>query len=287
MVERASAHTATEVIRIAILDMYDNHPNEGMRCIKQLIGDFFEYHQLQGNYEIFNVRANQEIPDLEEYDIYISTGGPGSPLPTGAPWEKRYFALIDSLFAYNRYHARKKYLFLICHSFQMVVQHLGLGSVSKRKSTSFGVMPVHRTQHGFREQLFRGLPEPFYVVDSRDYQVVDPQYKKIRAMGARILSLEKIRPHIPLERAVMSIRFSNEVFGTQFHPEADSEGMLHYFLTEEKKQIVIKNHGEEKYFEMIERLDDPDKIMLTESVIIPRFLEYAASGLAMPDPVLD
>jgi hypothetical protein len=102
-------------------------------------------------------------------------------------------------------------------------------------------------------------------------------------MGARVLSLEKIRPHIPLERAVMSIRFSKEIFGTQFHPEADSEGMLHYFLTEEKKQIVINNHGEEKYYEMIERLDDPDKILLTESVIIPKFLEHAASNLMEPE----
>ena len=83
----------------------------------------------------------------------------------------------------------------------------------------------------------------------------------------------------------MAIRFSREVFGTQFHPEADSEGMLHYFLTEEKKQIVIHNHGEGKYYEMIERLDDPDKISLTVTVILPKFLENAASNLLEPEPV--
>ena len=58
--------------------------------------------------------------------------------------------------------------------------------------------------------------------------------------------------------------------------------MLHYFLTEEKKEIVIKNHGESKYYEMIERLDDPEKIMLTETIIIPRFLQTAAANLLEP-----
>ena len=62
--------------------------------------------------------------------------------------------------------------------------------------------------------------------------------------------------------------------------------MLHYFLTEEKKQIVIDNHGEEKYYEMIERLDDPDKISLTVTIILPNFLENAASNLLEPIPVI-
>jgi hypothetical protein len=42
---------------------------------------------------------------------------------------------------------------------------------------------------------------------------------------------------------------------------------------------VIQTHGERKYYEMIDRLDDPDKIMLTESVILPTFLQNAAERL--------
>ena len=77
----------------------------------------------------------------------------------------------------------------------------------------------------------------------------------------------------------MAVRFSPEIFGTQFHPEADAEGMLRYYLKEEKKKWVIQTHGERKYYEMIDRLDDPDKIMLTESVILPTFLQNAAERL--------
>lgn len=265
-----------ETIKIAILDMYDNWANEGMRCIKQIVSRFLDQEGNGGSFEVFNVRANNEIPDLNAFDIFISSGGPGSPLAAGTQWEKDYFDFIDALFAHNHQHADKKYLFLICHSFQMVCRHLGLAEVSKRQSTSFGVMPIHRIGNGYAEQLFHGLPEPFYAVDSRDFQVTQVDEVRMRELGAQALCLEKERLHIPLERAVMAIRFSPEVFGTQFHPEADSRGMLRYYLMDDKRKWVIETHGEAKYFEMIDRLDDPDKIMLTEAVMIPTFLHQAA-----------
>lgn len=265
-------------LRIAILDMYNGHQNEGMRCIKMLVGQFLSQEGIKGNYDIFDVRKENQIPDLS-YDIYISSGGPGNPLREGHAWEAPYYQFIESVFDYNNKNEEKKYLFLICHSFQMVSHHLGFGEVTKRRSTSFGVMPIHKEFDGDSEPLFAELPDPFYAVDSRDYQLIQPNWQKINRFGAKLLCLEKIRPHVDLERAIMAIRFSDEVFGTQFHPEADSEGMSRYFKTEEKKKAVIDNYGEEKYYEMIDRLDDPDKIMLTESVIIPTFLRKAAENL--------
>ena len=95
----------------------------------------------------------------------------------------------------------------------------------------------------------------------------------------KVLALEKIRPHVNLERAIMAIRFSNEIFGTQFHPEADGDGMLRYFRTEEKRTQIVVNHGEAKYEEMVDSLEDPDKIKRTESVIIPSFLRQAIKAL--------
>jgi GMP synthase-like glutamine amidotransferase len=77
----------------------------------------------------------------------------------------------------------------------------------------------------------------------------------------------------------MAIRFSNEIFGTQFHPEADAEGMMRYFKRDDKKQLVVKKHGKKKYLDMIEQLDDDDKIMKTNHTIIPRFLQEAADAI--------
>lgn len=266
-------------IKIAILDMYDGRPNEGMRCIKMLCGEFLSSDGFKGNYDIFDVRQKSEIPKIENYDIFISTGGPGNPLPEGHDWEQKYYDFIDHIFLYNQNSETKKYLFLICHSFQIASHHLKLGEVCKRRSTSFGIMPIHRTEDGETEPFFNKLPEVFYAVDSRDYQLIQPNDENINKMGAKILCLEKIREYVPLERAIMAIRYSDEIFGTQFHPEADAEGMMRYFKQEEKMIAIISEHGVEKYEEMIDRLDDPDKIMLTESVVIPSFLNYAAEQI--------
>ena len=266
-------------IRIAILDMYNNAPNEGMRCIRQLLSRGAIENGLPFSVDTFNVRAENEMPGLN-YDIYISSGGPGSPLASTEAWELRYFAFIDSLLAHNQTHDHKKHLLLICHSFQLVSRHLGIGEVSRRKSTSFGVLPVHLTAAGRSEPVFEGLPEPFFVVDSRDYQLAHLNYARLAELGAEVLCLEKERPHVPLARAVMAIRFTPEVLGTQFHPEADGEGMLRYMLTDERKQQVITAYGEVKYDEMVRLLADPDTIEHTESIILPTFLRRAVAQVA-------
>ncbi|MCF2490892.1 type 1 glutamine amidotransferase [Dyadobacter sp. CY347] len=269
--------------RIAILDMYDGFENEGMRCIKKIITAFGERESVEVAYTVFDVRQKLEIPGMD-FDAYISTGGPGNPSPVGAAWEKKFFSFLDQMLQFNasRHNKIKKHLFLICHSFQMASIHWQLASVSKRRKTSFGTFPVYKTAAGHKDSLLAALADPFWIVDSRDYQVTQPNQFAFDDLGAKLLCLEKIRPHVPLERAVMAIRFSKEIVGTQFHPEADAEGMLRYFLREDKKTSIIANHGEAKYNEMIAHLNDPDKIMMTESVIIPAFLKNALNKSFLP-----
>ena len=256
--------------------MYEGTLNEGMRGIKQIIEDFGTAFHMRVRYDIFDVRTRAEVPDAD-YDVYISTGGPGSPIDSaGSLWEQRYFTLIDAIKTHNLEHpSRKKHVFLICHSFQVFCRHYGYAMVSKRKSTSFGVKPVHKTEEGQRDQLLRPLADPFWVVDSRDFQITQPNMEKIEQGRGSVLCLEKLRPHVDLERAVMAIRFDDAFFGTQFHPEADSAGMRMYLLRQDKKELVIGKYGEKKYEEMLEYLNDPDKIMMTYNAVIPRFLMTA------------
>lgn len=265
--------------KIAILDMNAGHPNEGMRCIKMLAGDFLAQNERKGTYDIFEVRLKGEIPNLKDYDIFISSGGPGSPLASGEDWEKNYFDFLDALLYHNLSEYNKKHIFLICHSFQLACLHWDLAKVTKRRSTSFGILPIFKTISGENETLFEGLENPFYAVDSRDYQVVGPAEWKLDTMDGKVLCREKIRPHVPLERAVMAIRFSREIFGVQFHPEADSEGMLRHFKKKEKRDQIIKKFGKRKYLDMLEQLVDDNKIMRTNHTIIPRFLQQAAEAI--------
>jgi GMP synthase-like glutamine amidotransferase len=267
-------------IKIAILDLYEGTANEGMRGIRQLIAGFEADIQIPVVYKVFDVRLSAQVPDLS-YDVYISSGGPGSPLDSaGSLWELKYFSLMDKIQLHNRHQPdQKKHLLLICHSFQIFCRYYGFGSVTKRRSTSFGVMPVHKTKEGHHDSLYQSLSDPLWVVDSRDYQITQPNIEKIKAAGGSLLCLEKYRPHVNLDRAVMSIRFDEAVVGMQFHPEADAAGIRMYLLREDKKEYVIGKYGEKKYWEMLDYLNDPDKIMLTYTTIIPRFLMRATQHL--------
>jgi len=264
-------------MKIAILDLYDGEANEGMRCIRQLVDQFKDQMSLPVSAEVFDVRQHLEIPDTS-FDVYISSGGPGNPLASiGSAWEANYFELMDAILKHNRENPQHpKFVFLICHSIQIFCRHYGYAKVSKRKSTSFGVMPVHKTKAGKRELLFEELSDPFYAVDSRDYQILEPNEAKIIAGGGQVLCIEKERPLIPFDRAVMAIRFNEEVIGTQFHPEVDSEGMHLYLLREDKKNLVVGRYGTRKYESMLQMLNEADKIKRTQQVILPGFLHEAA-----------
>src|SRR5258708_4941942 len=260
-------------IRVAILDLYEGQPNQGMRCIREILGEYGAAQGLDLQADEFEVRIEKKVPDLS-YDIYISSGGPGSLLDSvNSEWEKVYFRWLRGV-----EDARKQVLF-ICHSFQLVCRHYAIAHVTSRKSTAFGVFPIHLQPEGKDEPVFTGMNDPFFAVDSRSYQVIQPDRQQLDKMGAHVLAIEKERPHIPLERAIMAVRFNDHMIGTQFHPEADAIGMSMYLQREDRKKTVIAEHGEEKWRSMIEQLNDPDKILWTYSHVIPNFLDYALKGV--------
>ena len=261
---------ATEKLKLAILDLNNDKPNQGLRCIKEIVDSFKQ----EVDYKVFNVRAKNEIPDTS-FDIYISSGGPGSPLEEGE-WRQPYLQLMQNLWDYNKtsYH-QKKFVFFICYSFQVICDYFKLGQIKPRRSTSFGVLRVHKTKDGHNDLILEGLDDPFYAVDSRDWQLIQPNLKVFKGHGATILSMEKIRTHVELERAIMAVRFSDEFVGTQFHPEAEPSSMEVYFALPENKKVVIDSFGEEKYNEMMDRIDDPEKIELTYNTILPKFIQNA------------
>jgi GMP synthase-like glutamine amidotransferase len=263
-------------IKVAILDFYDGIANEGMRGFREILQRYKAKNDLNLNYEVFDVRRKAEVPGLD-FDIYISSGGPGSPVDSeGEEWEKKYFQLVDKLEDHNLSNSsQKKYGFFVCHSFQLMCRKYDLGHINMRKSPSFGVLPVHQTAAGKNEPVFENMADPFYTVDSRLWQVVSPNEKRFTDLGMQLVAIEKERPLVDLQRAMMAIRFSDYFFATQFHPEADAVGVKSLLLKEEKKKEVVTEHGIDKYNDMLEGLQDPDKITHTQNTMIPNFLDEA------------
>ena len=262
--------------RLALLDLYEGEPNQGMRAIREILARFSDTIEVQE----FDVRSKCEIPDTS-FDIYISSGGPGHPLEGDGVWDAKWKDLMDNLWLHNlQGNLPKKYVFFICHSFQMICDHFAIGEITKRRKKSFGTFPTHKTKAGKKDPVFNALPDPFWIADFREYQVVQPDFEVMETIGAEILCLEKIRAHVPYERAIMAVRFSGEFVGTQFHPEADPAGLRDHFMQDERREAIIEEFGKQKYLTMLEDLDNPEKIPLTHEMVLPGFLNRSLSKLA-------
>lgn len=255
--------------------MYNGEPNQGMRCIIDIINRFNQIVTFQ----VFDVRGKSELPDIKKFDIYISTGGPGNPLVGDGNWDTKYYNFIDELTKWNNENKVKKHVLFICHSFQMACKHFGLAEITKRNDTSFGAMTIHKTKEGLEDPIFEGLSDPFYAIDSRDYQVVQPKLSVFSKKGAKIISLEKIRDQVKFERAIMAVRFTDYFVGTQFHPEADPISFISHLRNKEVKEKIRNMKGKRKFRNMLEDLLDDDKIYKTNETLIPNFLRIAINDL--------
>jgi GMP synthase-like glutamine amidotransferase len=253
-------------IKIALLDMYAGAPNMGMRCLHNIVNEWGASRGIEVQLKVYDTRGNCEIPD-DQYDIYISSGGPGSPLDSATEeWDKMYTKWLEHMYALH------KPVFLICHSFQIACRHFDLGKVCLRKSRQIGILPVHSL---IEDDLFNNLEDTFYAMESRSYQIIAPNDNKMLLMNAQIMALEKMRPAIPLERAIMAIKFSEKMYGVQFHPEAELKELILYFNEPSTKDLIVNELGTAKWERIINHLDETSPIQHTYSHLMPNFLDKA------------
>lgn len=226
-------------IKIATIDLYNNEPNEGLRCIRDIVNETSNLNShLDIQYDVFETRYKGLTPDLN-YDIFISSGGPGSPFEgEGTQWEKDYFNLLDKIWNHNQQSEEKKYIFFICHSFQMMARFFHIGEVNKRFLNSFGVKQFSKTYDGSKDLILAGLTNPLYAADIRQWQVVNPDYNHLEELGAKILSWEIPEEENKDNPALGAVRISNEIVGTQFHPEADPASMLYHSDRRKEKNTL-------------------------------------------------
>jgi GMP synthase-like glutamine amidotransferase len=180
-------------IKIAILDMYEGAANQGMRCIRELLKQYAAEKNIDILSKEFDVRLKKEVPDTS-FNIYISTGGPGSPLgDEDEEWENKYFNWLNSIDEYNNCNNNKtkKYVLFICHSFQMACRYFEIGNVAKRKSTAFGVFPIHIVDEGKGEPVFSGLPILFMLLTAGITRLLNPTTIKLKPLAQQCWQLKR------------------------------------------------------------------------------------------------
>ncbi|HEY1097065.1 MAG TPA: hypothetical protein VGF14_07475 [Alphaproteobacteria bacterium] len=198
--------------RIALISMCDGIPTPGLRALEELAG---AHGRLVGTYDI---RIGEPLPDLDDFDLLLSSGGPGDPRELGN-WGQAYIDLIERIRLHNENNsASPKHVFLVCHSFQMISQAWGLGALSRRDEALWGIHPQKaETLPGDAYPVFPTTD--FYTLESRFYQVM-PVHDLNKACEFRDIV---IAAHDEKGALTAWQTRDGHIAATQFHPEALAE----------------------------------------------------------------
>lgn len=201
--------------RIAVISMGEGWPSAGLEAVKTLAQAYGEMVCMQ------DIRIGEAVPALDDFDILLSTGGPGDPTDLGQ-WGESYTTLINHILKHNRQNPlHPKKAFLICHSFQVMSYYWGLGEISKRDAALWGAMPQKAQKTA--DDVVRVFPVgDFHALESRFYQVMPT------LMCEQVCRDKDLVIAAKDERGAITAWQTRDghVAATQFHPEGTPQDVI-------------------------------------------------------------
>ncbi len=274
-----------QALRLCIVDMNNGHVNQAMRCFRGLVAEFFERVKRQNPelacelVEVSPRDTNNPIPT--DCDLYLSSGGPGSPFDgEGEPWTFDYARFLDGIVeSVLQGGERQRSVFAICYSFEMVVRHYAVAQIVPRAERKFGIMPVYTTHEGQAHPLLAPFGDRLFAFEHRNWEAVDIDERKLRELGGMVLARES-RDGVSKGRAILGLDVAPGVEAVQFHPEADRAGVVNWISRPEQAAAFKATYGEVTYQAMMRTLDDPRRLARTYALVIPRWLVRRFNALA-------
>lgn len=274
-------------LRIGLIDMNNGVANEAIRCFKGIIAQFGKKARAANpglKTEIAHVQPRNlaEKPPAD-CDLYLSSGGPGSPLDGyDEPWAADYRRFLDGLLAEGSQGSdATRALFVVCHSFELCVMHFGIARMEPRPARKFGVMPVYMTEEGLVSPLLSCFGDRLFAFEHRSWQAIGLEEGKLRAMGGELWARESRDGQSNKGEGLLGFRFCRNIEGTLFHPEADRAGALAWIARPDQAAAVVDAYGEELYLRMLRTLDDPMRLARTYALLIPGWLARRFNALAL------
>ncbi|MBU0647619.1 type 1 glutamine amidotransferase [Patescibacteria group bacterium] len=157
--------------------------------------------------------GRSRLPKLDELDEYrgVILGGAGA--VNISDWSKEMKEKIMFIKPLVKRVIKKDLPMLnICFGHQLLIYFLGGKIEADDKQAETGTCEIHLTKEGLKSSLLAGLPKSFWaVVGHKDSVVRLPK-------GAKILAYSDAC-------RVEAYQIKKNIFGVQFHPELDKEGM--------------------------------------------------------------
>jgi homoserine O-succinyltransferase/O-acetyltransferase len=272
-------------LRLCIVDMNDGHVNQAMRCFRGIAAQFFDRVKEQNPdlacelVEVSPRNTGNVIP--RDCDLYLSSGGPGSPFDgDGLPWVHDYASFLDGVAESAAAGGEEqRSLFAICYSFEMAVRHFKVAVIAARAERKFGVMPVYTTTEGQHHPLLAAFGDRLFAFEHRNWEAIDLDEPRLRAFGGALLARES-RDGVSKGRAILGLAIAPGIEAVQFHPEADRAGVMNWVARPEQAAAFKAVYGEETYQAMLRTLDNPRRLARTYALVIPGWLARHFNVLA-------
>lgn len=181
-----------------------------------------------GQNEVCRIRLEQETPEID-LNEYCSIIAGGSPYDVSTPQAQKSRTQLQIEGFYNRLFDRIipiDFPFLGCCSGNGLLGQYGGAPISRTYAEPIGSVGVTLTSEGIEDPLLDGLPKEFKALvghkEACDH--VPP--------GAVLLASSPTCP-------VQMFRMGNNIYATQFHPEADEEEFI----------LRIKTYNNHGYFD--------------------------------------
>jgi len=279
--------------------MNNGWPNQAIRCMHAIL-DRFVAEVRVANPAIETTRSHVQPRNLDEFppldcDMYLSSGGPGSPFEgQDDPWYVEYRSFLDGLAEDNaaRHDVARKIL-LICHSFEIATAHFGIAEVVKRSNRKFGIQPAYMTEAGMASPLLNVFGDRLFAWENRNFHAVNVNTRLLKSLGGEVWARES-RDGKSKGEAILAFKVAHGIEAVQFHPEADRRAVLTWLLRPDQRAATIEAFGELTYQRMLKTINDPMRMARTLALLIPRWLVRQFNLLApsrdwkpIPMPVHD
>lgn len=257
--------------------------NEAVPCLRAIIATFFEglrAHRPSLRCELVNVSPRNTSTEIPlDCDLYISTGGPGSPLAARAlPWAQRYSTLLDYVYVADQSGRRAQFLLAICFSFELVVDHFSVAVLRPRRERRCGVMPVFRTVAGAQHPLLAALGETPWCFELRDWDALEPDETRLAEVGGQVLAWEA-----DFDRSrgngLLALSIGTTIESVQFHPEAEPTAVRRWLERPENRSAILGQYGQDAHPAMLRAVESPGGLGRTFETVVPGWLRRSFNSV--------
>ena len=263
--------------------------NEAIRCFRRLFdgvrrpGAGGQPQAVQSTWSTSSPGTSASCPS-HQVDLVLSSGGPGSPHDG---WEQRwctgYRHFLDWMMdaAVHRPDAPPAG-FLVCHSYEIAVQHFALRPDGHRGEPQVRDLPGLR--HGGRAgrpPFLAPFDDRLFIWEHRHWQAVEMDAAQGGpAWAERCWQARAARAGTTRARRCWPSGFGPGLDGTQFHPEADRAGVLAWIDRPEHASALRDAYGHSLYDRMMRTLADPTRLARTFALLLPGWLTERFNRLA-------